>query len=234
MTVFLYNPFSQRPLLVFLLGMLLCDIVEYITSFLMETLFHSRWWDYTYEFINIRGRICLKHTLYWGIASVAFVYIIHPGVDSVISKFGDKTVLAISLSVLSIFLVDCIHSFVKALDIRNLQIKLSKAVEMVSAGVSSVKNTIGDKYSSFQDSLDRGNEKINSAQSELINQVSDIISQAEARFSRKTKDNPKKKYASRYFHNNFHIEKSTKFQLNRLKDFINSVKQDYFEDDNQK
>ena len=35
MTVCLYNPFFDRPLLVFLLGMLLCNVVEYMTSFLM-------------------------------------------------------------------------------------------------------------------------------------------------------------------------------------------------------
>ena len=74
MTLFMYNPYKDRPLIVFLLGMLLCDIVEYFTSVIMETLFHARWWDYTYEFLNIKGRICLKHTLFWGIASVAFVF----------------------------------------------------------------------------------------------------------------------------------------------------------------
>ena len=46
MTVCLYNPFYDRPVLVFLLGMLLCNVVEYMTSFLMEKLFHARWWDY--------------------------------------------------------------------------------------------------------------------------------------------------------------------------------------------
>ena len=47
MTVFLYNPYKDKPLMVFLLGMIMCDIVEYFTSWIMETLFQARWWDYT-------------------------------------------------------------------------------------------------------------------------------------------------------------------------------------------
>ncbi|MGN0468474.1 MAG: hypothetical protein ACI4GY_07110 [Acutalibacteraceae bacterium] len=231
MTVFLYNPFYDRPLLVFLLGMLLCDIVEYITSFLMETLFHSRWWDYTYEFLNIRGRICLKHTLYWGVASVGFVYVIHPHIDKIISKFSDNLIIGITSAVLVVFAVDCIHSFIKALDIRNLQIKLSKAFETVSSGLNTVKNTIEDKYNSIQESIDRGNDKITNAKNEGLEQINEIIEQFEMRFARKEKNNPQSKYSSRYFHNNFEIEKNTKKQLAKLKELISSIKEDFFEDD---
>ena len=55
------------PLLVFIAGMVVCDIVEFITSVLMEKLFHARWWDYSNKKFNIQGRICLGHTFYWGI-----------------------------------------------------------------------------------------------------------------------------------------------------------------------
>lgn len=54
------------PLLVFIAGMVVCDIVEFITSVLMEKLFHARWWDYSNKKFNIQGRICLGHTFYWG------------------------------------------------------------------------------------------------------------------------------------------------------------------------
>ena len=64
MVVLIYNPFRDNALVVFLLGIVLCYIVEYITSYIMEKLFAARWWDYTYELLNINGRICLKHSLY--------------------------------------------------------------------------------------------------------------------------------------------------------------------------
>ena len=41
------------------IGLLLCDTIEYITSFVMEKAFHAKWWDYSNQKFNIKGRICL-------------------------------------------------------------------------------------------------------------------------------------------------------------------------------
>lgn len=40
--------------------MCICGILEYITSYVMEKLFHARWWDYNNFKFNINGRICLE------------------------------------------------------------------------------------------------------------------------------------------------------------------------------
>lgn len=78
-----YNKFGYSKwyiiLLVVLLGMLLADVVEFFTSLIMEKLFNARWWDYSNEKFNIQGRICLKHTLYWGLASGIFIYVVQIG-----------------------------------------------------------------------------------------------------------------------------------------------------------
>lgn len=221
MTVFLYNPFYDKPLYVFLLGMLFCDVVEYITSFLMELLFHARWWDYTYEFLNIRGRICLKHTLYWGVASVAFVYIIHPSIDAVIDSMSDKLIIGVTSAVLIVFFIDLIHSFTKALDIRNLQLKLSKAIETVYNGVYSIKDSI-------ETTLDKGNNKITNAQNEYIQQIEETVEQVSLRLER---GKVKGKKPNRYLRNNFQIEKYTRKQLDKLKTLKDSIKADLFENE---
>lgn len=227
MTVCLYNPFSDKPLMVFLLGMILCDIVEYLTSVLMETLFHARWWDYTYEFMNIKGRICLKHTLFWGIASVAFVYVLHPGVDHTMLKLSDQTIIIVVCAILVVFVIDLIHAFVKALDIRNLQIKLAAVTAKVSEAASSVKNAFENGYETIQEGLDKGNEKINHTASELTSQVQDVLAQFELRFKKEVKS--KNKYSSRYFRNSLNIEKYTRKQIERLKSLADDFKANFFE-----
>lgn len=219
MTVFLYNPFYDRPLMVFLLGMLLCDIVEYITSVLMEVLFHSRWWDYTYEFLNIKGRICLKHTLFWGIASIGFVYIIHPFVDGVLDLINPTASIILLVAVLLVFAIDVVHSFVKALDIRQLQVKLNKLIETVSGGLDSVKATIEDKI-----------EQHSSDKQGVSEQTQDIFHQFELRFSKKANNKKEKnKYSSRFFHNGLNIEKDTRKRLDKLKSLIDEIKANIFE-----
>ena len=59
-------------------SLLICGLVEYLTSYIMERLFKTRWWDYSHKKININGRICLEYLIYFGIAGVLIIYIINP------------------------------------------------------------------------------------------------------------------------------------------------------------
>ena len=61
--ILLLEPVKNSAALVFLLGMAVASVLEYITGWLLETLFHTKWWDYsTYRF-NIHGRVCLRNSL---------------------------------------------------------------------------------------------------------------------------------------------------------------------------
>ena len=112
------------PLLVFIAGMVVCDIVEFITSVLMEKLFHARWWDYSNKKFNIQGRICLGHTFYWGIASILFLYLVHPIVVQCFSQLLDSAAIIIFACVLAIFLVDLVFAVYRALDVRKVMDKI--------------------------------------------------------------------------------------------------------------
>lgn len=51
----------------FLAGAIIACTLEYITSYILEKLFHARWWDYTPRKFNIKGRICLAGFVVFGI-----------------------------------------------------------------------------------------------------------------------------------------------------------------------
>ncbi len=77
----LYNKFGYTWYMipvVILLGVILANVLEYVTSFVMEKLFHARWWDYSSEKFNLHGRICLKHSIYWALATGVIIYVVHP------------------------------------------------------------------------------------------------------------------------------------------------------------
>lgn len=231
MTVFLYNPFKDNMLAVFLLGMVLCDLVEYVTSVLMEILFHARWWDYTYEFLNIKGRICFKHTLYWGIASVAFVKLLHPKIDSIVQNFNLKTVRVLLIIIFAVFFLDVANSVRKALDIRKLQDKLSKILESVSAAFSNVKTTLEDKKTSLQLSIENKSDRFYDTRIEAFEELQEIIQEFELRFSKGKSDKAdRKKYSNRFFRNNFSIEINMKKQLERIRKLRDDIKSNLFED----
>ena len=70
--------------------MLVAGILEYLTSFIMEKLFNARWWDYSNEFFNINGRICLLYSIFWGILSLVLIKIINPIIDKFIDYIKKK------------------------------------------------------------------------------------------------------------------------------------------------
>lgn len=59
----------------FLKCMAICSILEYSTSYIMEKMFHTRWWDYSKEIFNINGRICLETMILFGIGGIAVIHL---------------------------------------------------------------------------------------------------------------------------------------------------------------
>lgn len=76
--------FNNNYILIFLGGALLASLIELITGYLMEVLFNSKWWDYSNERFNIKGYICLKFSIIWGLLSVVFMKFINPLVSRVV------------------------------------------------------------------------------------------------------------------------------------------------------
>ena len=57
----------KSNILLFLLCIIVCSIGEYATSYIMEKMFHARWWDYSKHKFNLNGRICLSNCLAFGV-----------------------------------------------------------------------------------------------------------------------------------------------------------------------
>jgi uncharacterized membrane protein len=74
-TVLLHR-FMQEPILVFLWGMLICSVVEYVASFVMEKAFSTVTWDYSDKALNLHGRICLQYSCCWGLLALLVLYVL--------------------------------------------------------------------------------------------------------------------------------------------------------------
>lgn len=225
--VLIYNPFKDNPLAVFALGIILCDIVEYLTSYLMEKLFAARWWDYTYELLNIKGRICLKHSLYWGVISIVFVNVIHPATENLYAKIAGNYVYYILAAVLIVFVIDVIHAVIKASDIRKLHQKLNNLIDVLGSELTSFKDTVTEKYESIQAALEKQGDKFN----EIKLQIEDVVIDFDRHITRKDREkDTEKKTKNRFIYNNPFLEKVTKNKYKKLIDLIDSFKADFFED----
>ncbi len=220
LVLFIYNPLRDNQLAVFLVGIILCDIVEYLTSYLMEKLFNARWWDYTYELLNINGRICLKHSLYWGIISVVFVNTIHPAVDKLYYKINADYIYYILAVILIIFSIDLINAVLKARNIRKLHRKLQLTYDFLSGEIYLLKSEIESKYEFVQKYKDKA--------SDIMYQIDCLFDDFEKMLKRKNKNNAKQEekenLSNRIFHNNPDFERLTRNKLNKVKDIIEDIK----------
>ena len=71
----LLKGFTNNPIILFIMAILLCGILEYLTSFFMEKIFHLRWWDYSKKKFNINGRVCLDTIIPFGVLGMVIIYI---------------------------------------------------------------------------------------------------------------------------------------------------------------
>lgn len=106
LVLFLLDPLSDYPVAVFILGVLLTSILEYITSVILEALFHMKWWDYSNKKLNIHGRVCLLNSTLFGLLSIALVYVIHPPITHFIERLSMQTVLVVGSSLTTLLAVD--------------------------------------------------------------------------------------------------------------------------------
>lgn len=84
------KPVSENLVLLFLGGILVATVLEYITAVLMESIFHTSWWDYSDKKFNFQGRICLGASLGWGFFSVLLFRVLHPVVERIVSLYSMK------------------------------------------------------------------------------------------------------------------------------------------------
>ena len=63
------TPVENNLVLLYISSTILVTVIEGITGFLLEKIFHNKWWDYSDMPFNIKGYVCLKFTILWGLAA---------------------------------------------------------------------------------------------------------------------------------------------------------------------
>ena len=90
----------------FVMSIVVCCILEYIISYVMEKLFNARWWDYSDKKFNINGRICLETSIPFGILGTLSVYVVNPAIFNVLNKIPANMLKYIALIITFVILCD--------------------------------------------------------------------------------------------------------------------------------
>lgn len=175
-----------NELLIFIAGAILCDIVEFMTSYIMEKLFNARWWDYSNKKFNIQGRICLTHTFYWGTCSCLFVFILEPIMNLyLVGQVSESSRNILTYIFLTVFAFDLLDTVIHALGIRNISSKFMKLSEEISEFAIQVYTTVGGKSENESEAMKKElNEKfyeLRSNYDKFKNDLKDIKSKSKKR-----------------------------------------------------
>lgn len=140
----LLHNYTNNILVLFILTMFTCSSLEYITSFLMEKIFKLRWWDYSQMKFNINGRICLETMTPFSILGVLAIKYATPFFITNINKLSEKTILIISIILITLFIIGVIISLTIVFKLKfvSKNIKKDSTLDIKNAIKKFIKNDI--------------------------------------------------------------------------------------------
>ncbi len=100
--------YRDSMIAVFVLGMILTSVVEYITATILEKLFHAKWWDYSNYKFNIHGKICLLNSTMFGVLSVVVIKFIHPFILNMLDKMDNRLLGVFTVLLTIVAIIDFI------------------------------------------------------------------------------------------------------------------------------
>ena len=137
----LLGPVSGNLLILFLLGMLLCTVVELIGGWALERAFHTRWWDYSDEPFNLGGYICLRFSIMWGLAVTFAVRLIHPVIFSLVCWIPQLAGWILLGLLYALFFTDFVLTMITVIGLR----KQLGELERVGKALHTVGDAISDR-----------------------------------------------------------------------------------------
>lgn len=168
------EPLRGNLLFLFLGSVALTSALEWLTGFVLEKLFHQRWWDYSDQPFNLGGYICLRFSIAWGLACLFVVEILHPAVLFLI-RLIPHGVGVVMLAVLCVGM--CVDLTATVSTITRMNRQLSQ-VDELAARIKTMSDQFGEQLadrvldaaqrgSDFGENLTRGREELHNGLDDL-------------------------------------------------------------------
>lgn len=125
--IMLLTPLQKNPAILFCGSFVLATAMEFATGFVLERIFNEKWWDYSNKPFNVKGYVCLKFSLMWGLACTFVMRIIHPLISAVVINLPGF-VLNLSDCILAIAFVADLTFTVVAIKNLRYRIKISREI----------------------------------------------------------------------------------------------------------
>ena len=137
--LFLKSLNIENKLILFFASMFIASIIELVTGFILEKVFHKKWWDYTDKKFNIGGYICAEYSLIWGALCFILFEAVQPMIANFVADLPRNLVIGVNVGIAILFILDAIHTINTILGIN----KKFKQIEKSSKRLSEATNDLG-------------------------------------------------------------------------------------------
>lgn len=125
------NPFAQ-----FAVGCVAAAVMEYATSWVLEKVFHARWWDYADMPLNLNGRICLPGVLLFGLMMLCVNLLVQPVLERATAALPADVVSFAAMALLVLFAVDVAVTVVRLQNLTDRLAMLQTRVGEMASGLA--------------------------------------------------------------------------------------------------
>lgn len=215
-------PVKQNIFLLFLGGMVICSAVELFGGWILDKIFHMRWWDYSDRPFNIGGYICLPFSIMWGFAVVFAVWFVHAPIMAVVEKIPYAVKIVIIIIFAVVFIIDMIVTLKNLVGIKRSLGQLDKVAEELQGIGDQLKDVVGNSAIGVADKAGQGKEKLGEATVQTRDRIVTAMEGGREMIDGATSETRKKlqsrkdeleKYRAQYIEK---INKSTKYIRNSL------------------
>lgn len=138
---FLTDIAGKNKFVLFLGSIVIATAIEFVAGFLLEKIFHERWWDYTDKKLNIGGYICMEFSVIWGLFCFLLYEAVHPVTKSLVDLIPLRALKYLDIGLVIIMTIDLIATINTIIGIN----KKMKALDKISADIRKVSDRIGIK-----------------------------------------------------------------------------------------
>lgn len=166
------TPLKENLIILFIGSFLLTSLLEFITGFLLEKVFHNKWWDYSELPFNIKGYVCLKFSIYWGLACTFIMSILHPIIYKFITVIPHILGIVLISVFMGVFAADVVITVSTILKFN----KRLKAMDDIARRIHAISDEIGEKVYENVTSVDSKQKEYKLALEENLMELSSEVS----------------------------------------------------------
>lgn len=152
---FLLKKYLDDPITLWIMIILCCSILEYFVSFILEKIFHARWWDYSTNKFNINGRICLETMIPFSIFGLFILYKCNPFFLNLINAIPHTILYLLTIILLIGFIVDLILSTKIIYNIQNITTNVTKKMIFKKDDTERITKLVREKIEKSKSLLNR-------------------------------------------------------------------------------